>query len=273
MKTRKRLMGIAILALAALSLASCKKESIDLSLHTLWFSTDSGIQEIKLTSNCSWSVSIDDGADWYTIDPMSGKNDATLYVTVQTMERNESRTSTFTVTSSKGNAQVQVRVSQNTDEIPELTSITNMIFGVENAAHWNTDFFGEVVEDSYIPREYDPADTATGHTFYFLEDAQGIQQSHIENQTYSFNFTYNYNPVDRIFHIEFETVDSTVMEVYDAPVLVATEEQFRIYHEWLAHSWEMFDMKKIGTISQQDKSLLMRRCTKKRKGGGGILQF
>ena len=272
MKKRNILLNLALFALAALSLVSCKKESITLSMHELWFPTEASVQDITITANCKWSVSIDDDADWYTVDPMAGKTDATLHVTVLPLEDNNSRSSSFTVTSAKGHVQVQVRISQNTNEPTELQSIANMIFGVTTGAHWNTDYYGEVVEDSYIPFEFNPNDTTTGYFFYFLEDGSGVQKDSHADSTVYYLYTYEFDPFNRILHIEFETVSDTVAEVYNAPVLCATEEVFRIMHEYKPNFWERFDMKKIGTITPQQKAI-MKRKAKKRDGHEPILIF
>lgn len=272
MKKRNILLNLALFALASLSLVSCKKESITLSMHQLWFPSEASVQDITITANCNWTISIDDDADWYTIDPMAGKNDATLHVTVLPLEENNSRSSSFTVTSAKGHMQVQVRVSQNTNEPTELQSICNMIFGVSSGAHWNTDYYGEIVEDSYIPFEFNPNDTTRGYFFYFLEDGSGVQKDCHADSTVYYLYTYEFDPFNRILRIEFETVSDTVSEVYNAPVLCATEEVFRIMHEYKPKYWERFDMKKIGTITPQQKAV-MKRKAKKRDGHEPILIF
>ena len=58
-------------------------------------------------------------------------------------------------------------------------------------------------------------------------------------------------------------------EIYDAPVLVATEELFRFQHEYKPMRWELADMRKIGTILPQEKTRIT-KATKKRKPTGGV---
>ena len=173
MKRRVNLLKTMLFAFVVLSLVGCKKEKITVSLYEIWFPEGANVQDIQITANCDWTISIDDDATWYTIRRSidttvysaigsltysiidttqvvsSGSGSMTLAVVVEPMEDALNRTSSFTITSAKGNIQVKVDVSQNTTQPAELQSITNMIFGVMNVAHWNVDYFGQVIEDSY----------------------------------------------------------------------------------------------------------------------------
>ena len=272
MKKRISILEVALLLVTMLSLVSCgKKEEITLSVDHLWFPEGASVQELEITANCKWSVSIDDGADWYTIDPMSGKNDEVVSVSVKALDDERQRTSSFTITSAKGNAQLQVRVSQNTDEPAELESITNKIFGVATIAHWNVDYFGEVIEESYERYEFNPYDTASGYVMYFFEDSLGVQRDNQGDSTVYYQFKYDYNPNTRIIHFDFVTISDTT-EIYDAPVLVATEKLFRFQHEYRPMRWELADLRMIGTLKPQEKSSIM-QAIKKRKPKGGVFQF
>lgn len=250
---------------------SQKKESISLSKYELWFPKESDTKTLEITTNCAWTVSIDDGADWYTVSPMSGEptHQGSLTVTVQPYDGDEYRSSSFTLTSEHGFYTAKVYLSQNQLEFDE---IINMVFGVSHAEHWNTDYFGQMIEDSYKHKEYDPFDTTKGYLMYFLEDGQGVQRDHHKDSVVYYAFTYSYNAHSRNLHIEFETVADTLIESYDASVLTASEELFRFCHEYKPNWWERADMRKIGTVTPGEKSLLTRAVTK-RKGQNGIFQF
>lgn len=292
---KRNLTLAAIFAFAALCLMGCKKERITLSLYELWCPKEASIHNIQVTANCDWTLSIDDDADWYTIRRAydttiftnngnmtytiidsthvvtSGRGSMLLAVVVESMEGTLSRSSSFTITSAKGKVQVQVSLQQNSEEPAELTSISNLVFGVSNVAHWNTDYFGEIIEDSYKYKEYDPADTTRGYIMFFFGDGTGIQRDHhSSDSTVYYPFTYDFDAVNHNLHIEFDAVDS--IEVYDAPVLTATLEVFRFMHEYKPHFWERADMKKIGTISTREE-FLMKQYAKKRKSSGGIFVF
>ena len=104
---------------------------------------------------------------------------------------------------------------------------------------------------------------------YFFEDGTGVQRDHHEDTAVYYLFTYDYNAANRNLHIEFETISDTLVENYDASVLTASEELFRFFHEYKPNWWERADMRKIGTITPGEKSLL--KCAaKKRKEADGI---
>lgn len=291
----KRNLKLAVLfAFTALCLMSCKKEKIDLSLTEIWCPAEATIHDIQLTANCDWSLRIDDNADWYSVrrsyDTIivtdsgyrrvslidyskvvtGGSGDMRLAVVVNPLEETMTRSSSFTVSSAKGNVVIKVSVSQNKEGSTELTSISNLVFGVANVAHWNTDYFGEVIEDSYKYKEYDPADTTRGYIMFFFGDGTGIQRDHHSDSTVYYQFTYNFDAANHNLHIEFDALDTT--EIYDAPVLTATLEVFRFLHEYKPHFWERADMKKIGTITTRQEAD-MKRQTQKRKPGGGLFIF
>ena len=274
MKMKTRLLKSALLLLAVVSLASCnKQEEISIVPSLLWFPAGATVQELEIKANCRWSITIDDGADWYTISPMSGRKNKKISVTAQALNDNlEERTSSFTITSSKGKVKIQVRVSQNTDEPLELESITDMVFAVASVSHWNVDYWGNVIPETYKHKEYDPFDTTKGYLMYFFQDGDGIQKDSHGDSTVYYAFKYEYFPDSRILHLDFETVGEAT-EIYDAPVLSATIELFRIQHEYLPMRWEISDMRRIGTLAPvNSKARLMRKATK-RKGDEPVFQF
>ena len=174
MKKEVNFSRVLLLIFIALSLVGCKKEKITLSEYEFWFPGEACVQNIQVTANCDWTISIDDGADWYSIKKSidttvyseygsstyfiiyntaqtisSGQGSMTLAIVVEPLENQLERSSSFTITSDKGNVQLKVRVSQNTDDSVELRSIENMVFGVATFTHWNVDYFGEVIEETY----------------------------------------------------------------------------------------------------------------------------
>ena len=245
-----------------------KKETITLSNYELWFPTEAGSKTLEINSNCKWTVSIDDGADWYTVDPMTGEHGGSLTVSVQSYEGSDYRNSSFTLTSEHGWFTTKVHLSQNQLEFDE---IINMVFGVSKVEHWNTDFFGQMIEDSYKHKEYDPFDTTQGYMMYFFDNGRGVQRDHHKDSVVYYAFDYDYDAANRNLHIEFETVSDTLVESYDASVLTASEELFRFIHEYKPNWWERVDMCKIGMVTPGEKSLLM-RAIKKRKGQIGIFE-
>lgn len=244
-----------------------KNEVIELSKYELWFPKEAETKTIEVTSNCKWTVTIDDNADWYTVSPMSGENGGCIAISVQPYEGSDYRSSSFTITSEHGFTTAKVFLSQNKLEFDE---IFNMVFGVSKLERWNTDYFGQMIEDSYRHWEFNPYDTTTGYRMYFFEDGHGVQRDHHNDSVVYYTFTYDYNAANRSLYIEFDLVSDS-LENYSVNVLTASEELFRFHHEYKPNFWERADMRKVGTITPGEKSLLM-RAAKKRHSVEGIFK-
>ena len=269
MKKHLHLLAITALFVMMAGLTSCiKTYKIDVSTNDLWFSLHAGSKTLDFTANCKWTIVKNDDADWYTISETSGKNDATITITVEEMTDADFRGSSFIISSPNGHVYRTVFVTQNK---LDFDGLYNKVFGFISVEHWNTDFYGQIIEDSYKHKEYDPYDTATGYTMFFLADGSGIQMDHHKDTAVYYAFTYDYSPIDQILHISFETVNDAP-EDYSPQVLTASDSLFRFMHEYKPDWWERGDMRKIGTITPGQRSILMRAVTK-RKGGEPILQF
>ena len=133
--------------------------------------------------------------------------------------------------------------------------------------HWNTDYYGQIIEDSYKHYEFDPYDTTMGYLMYFLEDGQGVQRDHHRDTAVYYAFTYEYNPVDQILHIEFVTTGDEP-ESYDPHVLTASDSLYRFIHEYKPNFWERADMRKVGTYNPEGKADLRQKAIKRKKGEG-----
>lgn len=262
MKKRINLLAIIGISLLTLCLAGCvKKYTMWVSSQDVRFGLEANTQTIVLRANCKWTISLTDDEDWYTISPMSGNaNDSIITITVKEFN-GDYRGTSFVIDSPGAHVHRTVFVSQNK---LDFEGLYNKVFGVSSVEHWNTDYMNQMIEDSYKPKEYDPYDTATGYTMYFLADGTGVQMDHHKDTAIYYAFTYEYNPINQILHIEFETIDDS-HENYDPQVLTASDSLFRFIHEYKDHWWERADMRKIGTINPDAKALLKHKAIK-RKG-------
>ena len=267
-KMKNRLLSLALIALAALSLTSCFKEnSVLVSSQDIWFGLEEGTQTIEVTANCEWTVTKNDNADWYTITPMNGKNDGTISITVQAYPDGDFRGSSFVVTSPGGHIRRTVFVSQNK---LEFDGIINKVFGVTVLEHWNTDYFGQIIEDTYRVYEFDPFDTTTGYLMIFMEDGIGVQRDRHKDHAVYYAFTYEYTPFNSNLHIEFETLDGSP-ESYDAEVLCASDSLYRIFHQYKPSFWERADQRKVGTLEPEEKAIFRQKAVKRKERGALFL--
>lgn len=258
-----------LLVLTAIGLIGCgKAESIVVSSQQIWFSTEAGTQTIDIEANCNWTIYQNDTASWYTITPAFGnkKEPRTITITVEPYDGENFRSSSFVIISEHGHIRRTVFVSQNA---LEFESMLNKVFAVMNLERWNTDYYGQIIEESYRVYEYDPYDTTTGYLMYFLADGNGVQRDcHGDSVVYYF-FTYEYTPSERNLHIEFETLTGEE-EAYNVEVLSATDSLYRFIHEFKPSFWERADMRKIGEYVPDGKNTLLKRNFAKRKGRGPI---
>lgn len=262
---------LAFIVLMSFCFSSCVKDyDIIVSSSDLRFGLAPETQTFVIRANCKWSITKNDDADWYTISPMSGKaNDSIVTVTVKDYSHGDFRGSSFVVSSPRGYVCRKVFISQNK---LDFDGLVNKVFGLTTLEHWNTDYYGQIIEDKYDRYDYDPYDTTRGQRMYFFENGQGIQRRVRErdDSVIYYAFEYDYDSDSSIFHIVFHLEDGG-LEPYDPEVLCASDSLYRIFHEYKPNWWERADMRKVGTITTGEKSMLM-RAVKNRKGNGGIFK-
>lgn len=263
---KKRIIFLSLAASLVVALAyltGCVKNySIQISTNNLWFDVEQGTQTLEIIANCKWTVIQYDDADWYTIDKMNGKNDGTLTITVDAMDDADYRSSKFVISSPSGHVRRTIFVSQNKVDV---YSMVNKVYGCMIDERWNTDYYGQMVEDSYKIYEFNPYDTATGYLMYFFENGQGVQRDHHTDTIAWWSFTYSFVPDSLILHIDFETIDGAP-ESYAPNVLTASDSLYRFMHEFKPNFWERADMRKVATIQPEDKAILRQKASKRRKG-------
>lgn len=271
MKKRTHFLMAALLAVVTMCFVGCKgPDDLHVNTQDVWFGLEASSKTIEVTANCEWTVTQNDDATWYTVTPTTGKKDGTITVTVEPLEGSDFRSSSFVVTSPKGHIRRTVFVSQNK---LDFDGIINKIFGVMRVEHWNTDYYGEIIEDTYQDSSYDPYDTTTGYHLYFL-DTIGIQRDHHTDTVAFWLFDYEYNPINQIMHFEFETIEGAP-ESYDCNVLTASDSLFRFMHEWKENYWERADLRKVSDITPQELREIMTRkqVFAKHKKGGPIFKM
>ena len=263
------LIMAALLVVAAAGLMSCVKTyKILVSTQELWFGLEHGTKTLEITANCDWTITKNDNADWYTISTLEGKKDATITITVDALEDADFRGSSFVIKSPGGHVYRTVFVSQNK---LDFDGMVNKVFGVMSVEHWNTDYYGMMIEDSYRAYTYDPYDTTSVYLMYFFENGVGVQRDHHTDTVALWAFQYEFDIVNQVLNISFETVDGSP-ESYSPSVLTASDSLYRIFHEYKQHFWERADMRKVGTIVPGSKDE-MRKKAAKRKEGEPIFQF
>ena len=268
MKKRSTSLILAFWVVVAASLTGCEKPyELQVSNQNLWFDLEASTQTITIQANCKWTVIRNDNADWYTVSPMSGNaKDSIITVTVNYYSGGDYRGSSFVVSAPGGHIRRTVFVSQNKID---FYGMINKVYGVMSIERWNTDFYGQMIEETYELHEYNPYDTTRGYLMYFLEDGIGVQRDHRKVDTVFWHpFHYEFDPENLILKLDFQLVGGG-LESYAPEVLTASDSLYRVFHEFKPNFWERSDMRKVGTVTPQEKAVL-RRHTPVRKGGEPI---
>lgn len=265
MKKETGLYKIAILLLVVVAaLSGCrKKDNIWVSTQDLYFGLNSTTQILVVRANCGWTITQNDPVDWYTLSTTSGGvNDSIVVVTVSDYFGGNHRHASFTITSARGQVRLTIVVSQNK---LEAYSMVNKVYGVTERERWVTDFNNQIIEDEYRKYQYDPYDTTTGYLLFFQEDSVGIQRDHHTDTVAWWPFKYWLVPDSLVLHIIYETTLGP--EIYAPNVLVAKDSLFRFFHEYKPHYFEHVDMRRVGTIHPDDKSLMRQKMSRRKERG------
>ena len=265
MKKNINLMAVVFLFGIMTALTGCVKDySVIVSSQDLRFGLESETQTMVINANCKWTITKNDDADWYTILPMSGKaKDSILTVTVNDYHNGDFRGSSFVINSPGGHIRRTVFVSQNK---LDFNGVINKVFGLSYLEHWNTDFYGQIIEDTYEQWEFNPYDTTQGQLMYFFEDGQGVQRNRVlYDHAIYFPFEYEYDSDNSILHLVFH-LENDSLEPYSTQVLCASDSLYRIFHEYKPNFWERADMRKVGTIHPEEKSFLLQKKGIRKKG-------
>lgn len=265
MKEKTGILKIAMLLTVAIMMLTgcCKKDGLWVSTQDLYFGLNASSQILVVRANSNWTITKNEQADWYTISPMSGGvRDSIVMVTVSDNLGGDYRDASFTISLSRNNTSLTVAVSQNK---LDAYSMVNKVYGVSERERWVTDFNNQIIEDEYRKYEYDPYDTTSGYLLFFQEDSVGVQRDHHSDTVAWWPFKYWLVPDSLILHIIYET--DLGPEIYAANVLVASDTLFRFFHEYKPHYFEHVDMRRVGTILPDDKSLLRQKMARRKERG------
>ena len=113
----KQLFKVFLTALVVLALSGCSKNDdpaplLTVSPETLSLEYAGETLSVKLTTNASWRVNVPKSADWCKIEPLYGRGDATLSVTVDPNLSFSNRTVTVSFIYGDDNSKVTYTVTQ-----------------------------------------------------------------------------------------------------------------------------------------------------------------
>ena len=91
---------------------------------------------VELLANRPWTIKTD-GQDWYTVEPLEGEGDATLYISVSAIEEIATRAATLTISAETATASLNI-----VQGLPDVQDVTTGSFVIEEVF-----FTGYLLED------------------------------------------------------------------------------------------------------------------------------
>lgn len=266
-KTQEKIFALTLMFVAVLFFASCnRKERIDISTEDqqLSFPWSESEKTVAVKANCSWAVENVNNVDWLTIESPSGRKDGSFKVKVTKNDANQDREAMIKVVSEKGKASQSIKVLQATDIVSggvDFSILVNSYWGLSREEQWNTDFYNEVIPDTYKLWEFDPNDTTTGYVMFFVYSDSlgyfGFQKEIKSDSSVYYRFNYSIDSINNQVLLSFEQFDTTQVEEYAIDVQVLNASTFKFWHEYKPHFFERSKLSLLGTINPESRGFVM----------------
>jgi len=124
---------LSIVIIAALALAACNKTpeaavSVNPATVEVAFEGTGAPVTIELKANRAWKLTTDD-QKWYSVEPLEGTGDATLYIRVDALETVSPRAAELTITAETATAKLSiVQGLPNVDEVKSGSFVLEEVF-------------------------------------------------------------------------------------------------------------------------------------------------
>ena len=228
-------IGVLLVTLLVLTASSCrKKQHIVISKASMTYPYSGGNDVFRIEADCNWEVV--GAANWFTVNPTMGSKDGNVVVTVARNNSMQDRYATLYVVSENGKVRKSIDIIQTSADI---SVIINKVWFTLTDERWDTDYFNEVIPESYRIYSYYSNEGYENWFFYFLENNSGYQVRTFNGDTIYYPYNYTYYPDVDSLDISFEIEgDSIVREDYHTIVHQLDEENFVISHAYRPHQYE-----------------------------------
>lgn len=246
---------------------SCgKRQHIYLSKNKAIFTPAGGIRSIKVFSDNHWTLQTSGNHDWFTISPMEGGNEDIITITAGKYNEATDRSAIITIVSENGKVKKDIQIIQRRID---MTDLVNKFWFMYFYERWETDFYGEDIEDSHRTWEYYYGPEYTNWFFYFQEDSTGFLWKAKNNDTIYYAFNYIFYPLEDSLYINFET-DSDTVEDYLTIVEELDNDNFVFQNEYKPHRFEKLHM---GNATRMEKKMFAKPDRVMKKPHGPIIQL
>jgi len=133
----KKTLFVTLALAAAFSCTKTPDPSITLSTDTVNVNFEGAERvAVEITANRDWTITTD-GATWYTVEPLSGSGNATIYVTVQPLETVATRAAELVLTAESATTRLSI-----VQGLPDVADVQSGSFVIEEVF-----FAGYLLED------------------------------------------------------------------------------------------------------------------------------
>lgn len=265
---KKHLTLLVMLGMAlSLVITSCRpKQHVYLSKKNVIFAPVGGVRTVKVYADCKWTAELVTGGNWCNVEPMEGDLDGTLTIRVGEYNETEDRNAIIRIISENGKIKKDITVTQRRITMED---IINKVWFLHFYERWDTDYYGEFIEDSYRTWHYYAEPEYDNWFFYFLEDSTGYQWRAKNHDTVYYAFSYVYYPLEDSLYINYVTDSTDVVEDYLAIVEKLDDEEFIFQNEYKSHQFERLTM---ANVSPNKKTPFVKPAKVMKKPKGPIIQ-
>lgn len=265
----KKHLSLFVLIGIVLSLAttSCgKRQHVYLSKNNVIITPAGGLRTITVYSDCHWTVERIGNADWLTVDPMEGGDGDVIHIRAGEYNELQDRSAIIRVVSENGKVKKNITITQRRID---MADIINKVWFMHFYERWETDFYGEFIEDSYRTWRYYAEPEYDNWFFYFMEDSTGYQWRAKNYDTVYYAFNYIFYPLEDSLYINYETDSSEVVEDYHTIIEQLDDEAFIFQNEYREHRFERLTM---ANVSAHEKRPFVKPDKVMKKPSGPIIQ-
>ena len=228
-------IGVLFLALATITTSCKKKNYVEVSKEVITFTYAGGTDVFRIESDCDWTIERDNSQTWYSISKESGHGNDTIVVNVDKNLLSYDNTAWLTISPTNRKRDKKVAIVQTKIAIID---IIRKIWFTRFYERWDTDYYNQVIVESYRDYTYYSNEGFENWFFYFLEDNTGYEIRTENGDTIYYPFDFIYYPDGDSLYINFMMIDTTIKEDYHTTIQELNSERLVITNEYRPHQFE-----------------------------------
>ena len=267
MKKHSLWMKSLLLTLLIVTTACGKRHNLEVDKSMIVFSFAPSTDVFHIEAQSDWSIDTDNTADWVTINPLSGSNNALVSVTVAKNNTVNDRRTSFQVVNDNGKIRREVVVAQQKIDI---YAIVRKVWFLRTYERWDSDYFDVVIPDSYRTITYYSNPGFENWFFYFVEDSTGYLIRTYQGDTLSYPYQFVYYPEYDSLNITFATTNDSI-ENYHTIIHELTNSVFNFSDAYRPHQFEKLNL--VNVTGEERGGIKINKKNIALKPSGPIIQL